>query len=75
MSFRFGEVDKVHFRTGRCYRVSDQWFFSTRENLHIGPFTSRDEVDVELFFYLKCLDTVPSELGLPASFKSIKGKR
>ena len=50
-------------------------FFSTRENLHIGPFTSRDEVDVELFFYLKCLGTVSSDAGIPASFKSIRDKR
>ena len=49
--------------------------FSTRENLHIGPFTSRDEVDVELFFYLKCLGTVSSDAGIPASFKSIRDKR
>lgn len=74
MSFRFGEHDRVHFRTGRCHRASEQWFFSTRENLGVGPFSTKDEAEVELFFYLRRLGVGVADIGFPELSKHIKYK-
>ena len=48
MSFRFGEIDKVHFRTGRCYRVSDQWFFQ------LEKIYTQGLLQVEMRWMLNC---------------------
>lgn len=52
---RSGEGESPHFRTGRYYCISGEWFFSTRENLHIGPFDDRLDAEIELMFFLRHL--------------------
>ncbi|MEE8059858.1 MAG: DUF6316 family protein [Pseudomonadales bacterium] len=53
MQTRGGEVATSHCRTGRYFGISGEWFFSTRENLQIGPFSDRDDAEVELMFFLR----------------------
>ncbi len=50
---REGEVATTHFRTARYFCISGEWFFSTRENLQVGPFEARDDAEVELMFFLR----------------------
>ncbi len=52
MICRSGEEPKTHFRTDRFYRSDGQWFFTTREKIEVGPFSSREEADKELILYL-----------------------
>ncbi len=40
---RRGEQAKIWFRSGRLFKVSGVWFFTTRENINIGPFSSELE--------------------------------
>ncbi|MCZ6642771.1 MAG: DUF6316 family protein [Gammaproteobacteria bacterium] len=40
---RRGEQEKNWFRSGRFFKVSGAWFFTTRENINIGPFQSELE--------------------------------
>ena len=53
MQSRVGEDACTHFRIGRYYRITEEWFFSTREDLQIGPFSSRDEAEIQLISYLR----------------------
>ena len=56
MTLRDGEQTSApHFRANRFYQIGDQWFFSTREKLQVGPFKSRDEAEIELALFLKHL--------------------
>ncbi len=40
---RSGEESKNWFRSDRFFKVGGVWFFSTRENIDIGPFSSELE--------------------------------
>ena len=53
MGHRAGEDDQTRFRTDRCFRVGDEYFFSTREGIDIGPYKSRQaaEKGVKLFIH------------------------
>jgi hypothetical protein len=42
---RAGEDPKVWFRTNRFFAVDEVWFFSTRENIDVGPYVSRVEAE------------------------------
>lgn len=56
MVLRDGEVNATqHFRANRFYQIGEQWFFSTREKLQVGPFESLDEAEIELALMLRHL--------------------
>lgn len=55
MTNREGETAATHLRTTRYYCISGQWFFSTRENLQVGPFQSQDDAQVQLMLFLRHL--------------------
>ena len=57
MKGRSGEADKkVWFRTDRCFSVGSDWYFSTRENQDIGPFSSRRAALKTIPKYLKVMN-------------------
>lgn len=53
MSVRSGETDKNWFRTERVTHVNDHWFFITREFTEEGPFSSKQEAEMELLLYIR----------------------
>lgn len=53
MQCRSGEVANAHGRTDRYFCISGEWFFSTRENLQIGPFLTYDAAEVEMIMFLR----------------------
>ena len=55
MQCRRGEVENTHFRIDRYFCISGEWFFSTRENLQIGPFANKEDAQVELMLFLRHL--------------------
>lgn len=44
MKYRFGEKPRTRFRSKRYFLVGDQYYFSTREGMDIGPFDSKPEL-------------------------------
>ncbi len=53
---RVGEADKFWFRSNRFFKVETQWYFTTRENLNVGPFvTKKDAVD-GLDLFINCIE-------------------
>ena len=53
MSVRIGEIDKRWFRSDRISHVNDQWFFTTREFTEEGPFSSKQDAEMELLLYIR----------------------
>ncbi len=53
MQYRIGEVTNNNFRNRRFFCISGEWYFSTRENLHVGPFFDKEEAEIELMFFLR----------------------
>lgn len=53
MQTRTGEFEVTHYRTGRFFCISSEWYFSTRENLQIGPFSNQDDAELELMDFLR----------------------
>lgn len=53
MQFRSGEVVATQFRTKRYFCISGEWYFSSRENLQLGPFPSLDDAEIELMLFLR----------------------
>jgi len=53
MSVRTGETTKNWFRSERFMHVNDQWFFSTREMTEEGPFSSKEDAEMELLLYIR----------------------
>ncbi|MFT5691953.1 MAG: hypothetical protein ACI92E_001284 [Oceanicoccus sp.] len=56
MNYRMGEVTNNHFRNRRFFCISGEWYFSTRENLKVGPFPDKEEAEIELMFFLRHVD-------------------
>ena len=53
MSVRPGEAEKSWFRSERFMHVNDQWYFTTREMTEEGPFSSRQDAEMELLLYIR----------------------
>ncbi len=45
---RRGEKGAVPFRSGRLFRIDNEWYFATREVAHVGPYGSREEAEVAM---------------------------
>ncbi len=50
---RHGETDNLHFRSGRLFCVDNDWYYSTREGIDVGPFPTKAEAEVALDSFLK----------------------
>ncbi len=51
---RAGDRAETHyFRSDRLFSVNDKWYFSTREHLDQGPYTTRNEAEIEMIAYAK----------------------
>lgn len=44
-SSRRCERPRNWFRSNRVFAMNGQWFFSTREGIEVGPYTSHDAAD------------------------------
>jgi hypothetical protein len=53
MSVRTGEENKCWFRSERFTHVNDVWFFTTREFTEEGPFSSKQDAEMELLLYIR----------------------
>lgn len=53
MKKRAGESSVKHLRANRFYQIANRWYFSTRENLQVGPFKNFDDADVALGLFLR----------------------
>jgi len=42
---RAGEVKEYPYRSDRYYRENGQWFYTTREAMSNGPFSSRGQAE------------------------------
>lgn len=60
MRTRTGEASRPWFRSDRYYHTGEGWWFSTRENKEMGPFTSQNEAESELILYIRKVNTVDS---------------
>ncbi|WP_339670260.1 DUF6316 family protein [Dasania marina] len=53
MDQRKGESNNSSERAKRFYQIGNEWFFSSREQLQVGPYSSLDEAEMQLNFYLR----------------------
>ena len=49
---RSGDQHESHFRSGRFYSISNEWYFCVREKEDQGPFTSKLYAEESLKTYL-----------------------
>ena len=52
-SNRTGEQRAIPFRTGRFFNVDSNWYFSCRETVDQGTFSSKTEAEQALVQYLE----------------------
>ncbi|MCV6621646.1 MAG: DUF6316 family protein [Cellvibrionaceae bacterium] len=53
---RRGESGRVPPRSERCFKAGDYWYYSTREQINIGPFDDLDQASagVDAFVEFVC---------------------
>lgn len=56
MQYREGETQAIPYRVGRFYCIGEQWYFSCRENLQVGPFISLEMAENGLQNFLRHVD-------------------
>jgi hypothetical protein len=57
---REGESQSYPFRSERMFSIGHEWFFSTREGIDQGPFSSRGQAEEALAeFIVSCLHGRP----------------
>ena len=59
--FRKGEENKVRFRSSRVYQSDDAWYFSTREGINLGPYTTKHDAEREVALLVKMLAETTDE--------------
>ena len=67
MSCRNGEMEKHWYRSGRFFKVNNEWFFTTRENIDIGPFGSMDGAEKGLKLFIQNVQSGKSSKASAAS--------
>lgn len=74
---RKGESGPVPYRTGRFFCVGAAWYFTTREGLDHGPFTTREKAEWGCQTYVQVCLQVENRLGgsgdysQPSQFKPV----
>lgn len=60
---RRGESGRVPPRSERCFKSGDYWYYSTREQINIGPFDDVDQATagVDAFVEFVCAKPTFSE--------------
>ena len=53
---RQGEQEKCWFRSERFFTVDHQWYFTTREHVDVGPFSSREAAEHALSLFIDCVE-------------------
>jgi hypothetical protein len=67
MTSRKGEPSKGWFRSDRFYRADGQWYFTTREMIEKGPFSSRQDAEGELLLFMRNCQLEHTELARPTT--------
>lgn len=73
MNHRQGEGEKHWYRSDRFFVVNNQWYFSTREKLDVGPFGSEDGAQQGLKLFIKNMSHEKSDRHVAAQI-AIKGQ-
>ena len=59
---RMGETEeKIPFRVDRLFSIGTDWYFSTREGIDQGPFSSRKAAEEEITKYINDIESVVVE--------------
>lgn len=62
MDVRKGETqEKVWYRSERYFTVDGSWYFSTREGVDVGPYSSRLAAANGLMLYIQYMQTNPEQ--------------
>lgn len=62
MTIRAGEdTSKVWYRSDRFFCVDGSWYFSTREGVDIGPYSTRLAASNGLALYIHYMDANPEQ--------------
>ena len=56
IQYRKGEERQTRFRADRIFTVGDNYYFNTRENKEVGPFTSRSSAQSGVALYIKHIE-------------------
>ena len=60
---RCGEQSRAWFRCKRYYHTTDGWWFQTRENTELGPFSSQHDAEMELCLYIRNINLNQNRLA------------
>lgn len=71
---RAGESRRVWFRTNRVFAVDDVWFFSTRENIDVGPYATRAEAERDARRLVKILQDTDTETQCRLAIMQFKSR-
>jgi hypothetical protein len=52
---RRGESRRRPFRSGRLFKVDNEWYVETREGVNLGPYESREEAERAIESFIKVL--------------------
>lgn len=55
MEVRSGEQNKSWYRSDRFFKVNGEWYFSTREKVDVGPFSSRENANTGLTLFIESM--------------------
>lgn len=58
---RAGEQPRTWFRTSRFFVVAGGWYFSTREDIDVGPYETREEAERDARRLAEILQSTESE--------------
>ncbi|BFM08534.1 DUF6316 family protein [Halioxenophilus aromaticivorans] len=67
MNVREGEQERAWYRSDRFFKVNGEWYFSTREKIDVGPFTSRENASQGLSLFVENMQHPQSSVESAAS--------
>ncbi len=67
MNCRSGEAEKHWYRSDRFFTANGAWYFTTRENVDVGPFGSEEGAHQGLNLFVKNIQTGQTSLSSAAT--------
>lgn len=67
------DVDKTWFRSDRFFTADNEYYFTTREEINVGPFPNREAAQRGLDLYIKVMQKEETAAASYASKVAMQG--
>ena len=66
--------EEIGFRDSMLYQLDDAWFFSTREDINLGPYLTKQDAEREEILLVKILEDITDPVAATVLINEFKNR-